>query len=175
MLVCSPPPGGGYVVEKVQIDTLDNYIKETGENLVNFIKIDIEGFEMRCLKGMTKTLAKMKPIVVLELNHYCLDALHRITVPDYFDFLLSIFPYAYAVDGDNSQILDLRDEKLRNIILHEHIMHQRFPNIVCSYDSGTEIILRKLEYQAKRAFRYRAKLCFCALAKRVCKKCMNLL
>lgn len=52
--------------EKVQIDTLDNFL---GENPAHFLKIDVEGFEENVLKGATKTLKNPAlKIILIETN-----------------------------------------------------------------------------------------------------------
>lgn len=42
--------------EEVEVDTLDNILKELGVKRVDFIKMDIEGAEIEALKGMNETL-----------------------------------------------------------------------------------------------------------------------
>jgi len=99
---------------------------------VDLIKIDVEGYEMNVLKGLSQTIPKNRPVVVLELNHWCLNAFQRISVPDFFDFLTNIFPILYAVD--NEEYLDLHDENDRYIAMYHHIVHFKFPNIVAAFD-----------------------------------------
>lgn len=49
---------------KVEVDTLD---RQCGElNRVDFIKIDVEGAEIDCLKGGTELLARHRPFIGLE-------------------------------------------------------------------------------------------------------------
>lgn len=59
----------GHVTEKITISTIDSFFKEREISAVNFIKIDVEGFEGRVIRGGTETLATQRPVVVLELNH----------------------------------------------------------------------------------------------------------
>lgn len=47
----------------VQVTTLDNYLDENGL-ICDFIKIDIEGFELNALRGMPKTLQKCKSLMI---------------------------------------------------------------------------------------------------------------
>lgn len=81
-------PKEGHLTELIQIDSLDNYFGESSE-VVCFIKIDVEGYEADVINGARILLEKYKPVVVLELNHFCLNALRRTSVPDFFDFLRS--------------------------------------------------------------------------------------
>lgn len=52
---------------KIETLTLDALIKELGIQKVNIIKIDVEGFEERVLKGALKTITKHKPTIFLEI------------------------------------------------------------------------------------------------------------
>ena len=61
----NPVPGGHSLVThqddaikiiEIEVDTLDNILRQLGIDRVNFIKIDIEGAEIEALKGMKETL-----------------------------------------------------------------------------------------------------------------------
>jgi FkbM family methyltransferase len=53
---------------KVKISKLDDIVKELKNDKVDLIKIDVEGFEMKVLKGAINTLKKHKPILYIELD-----------------------------------------------------------------------------------------------------------
>jgi FkbM family methyltransferase len=125
------PASAGHIVENIHIKRGDSYIKSTR---VDFIKIDVEGFERDVLRGLTDTIRRNRPTVVSELNHWCLNAFQRISIPDYFDYLLSVFPILYAVDGDT--YLDLHDANHRYSVMYHHILHFKYPNLVGAFDSA---------------------------------------
>jgi hypothetical protein len=55
---------------------LDNYL--ANKNIKpNFIKIDVDGYELNVLKGLKETITNCKPIMVIETNddHQVLDFL----------------------------------------------------------------------------------------------------
>ena len=55
---------------KVNIETLDSFnLKE-----IDFIKLDVEGYEEKILKGSKNTILKYKPTVVIEQNKDNFDA-----------------------------------------------------------------------------------------------------
>lgn len=122
----------GHTVEKITIKQLDEVVNTLNLKQIDFIKIDVEGFEGKVLQGATQTLSANKPVVVLELNHWCLNAFQRTSIPDFFDLLRSIFPVLLAVDGSN--YMNLHDENDSYIVMYHHIMSMRFPNIVAGFD-----------------------------------------
>lgn len=126
-------PETGHVTEKIQVDTLDHYFSEDLDP-PSFLKIDVEGFEQMVIKGGSGFLLKNQPTVVMEMNHFCLDVLQRITIPDFLDAMRSHFPYLYAVDADNSVIADLNVPDQAYMVMHEHVVSRRFPNLVGGFD-----------------------------------------
>jgi FkbM family methyltransferase len=119
----------GHTIEKIEIKKGDDYL--LNENF-NFIKIDVEGYEKNVIEGMTHIIDKQKPIIVMELNHWCLNAFQRTSIPDFFDFLLERFPTVYAVDGEN--YLDIRNPSHRYIVMYHHIINFKYPNLVLAFD-----------------------------------------
>ena len=122
----------GHTVEKIVIRTMDDVLKSLNPTKVDFVKIDVEGFEGHVLRGATRTLADHKPLVVLELNHWCLNAFQRTSIPDFFDFLRSVFPILFAIDG--STYLSLHDESESYSVMHQHIVRMRYCNLVAAFD-----------------------------------------
>ncbi|MEI7801134.1 MAG: FkbM family methyltransferase [Bacteroidota bacterium] len=58
---------------EVQMKTLDHVVAENKIQQCSLIKIDVEGFELKVLKGATQTLQQFKPILFLELNQKLLQ------------------------------------------------------------------------------------------------------
>ena len=50
---------------KIEVDTLDNLLKEMNINKVDFLKMDIEGAEFHAIKGATNSILKQDNIKVL--------------------------------------------------------------------------------------------------------------
>lgn len=141
-------PETGCITEEIRIDTLDNYFADS-EIAPNFLKIDVEGFEQNVIKGGSIFLPKNKPTVVMEMNHFCLDVLQRITIPDFLDFMRSVFPYLYAIDTDNVIIIDLHDSEQAYFVMHEHVTKHRFPNLVGEFDQSIKTKLDALAAKSK--------------------------
>lgn len=131
----------GHTIEKIVIRQLDEFVNSLNLKKIDFVKIDVEGFEGHVLRGATQTLSSCKPVVVLELNHWCLNAFQRTSIPDFFDLLRSMFPILLAVDGSN--YMNLHDESDSYIVMYHHILHMRFPNIVAAFNEDRLQIFKK--------------------------------
>lgn len=53
---------------------------------LNFIKIDVEGYELEILKGATETIKKLKPKMLIEINQMALERMN-LKREDIFQFL----------------------------------------------------------------------------------------
>ncbi len=126
-------PLEGHTTENIVIRRLDDVWHQYAEEL-HFIKIDVEGFESQVINGGEKLLSKYEPIIVMELNHWCLNAFRRITVPDFLDFLRERFPYLYAVDKKNQSIKDLHNQEESFLVMHSHITEFEYPNLVAGFN-----------------------------------------
>ena len=56
--------------DNINMMKLDDYLQKNKINKVNFIKIDVDGYEYEVLKGAEKTLKKDKPVLCLEMGDY---------------------------------------------------------------------------------------------------------
>ncbi|PCI30379.1 hypothetical protein COB55_00220 [Candidatus Wolfebacteria bacterium] len=55
--------------EKVEVDTLDNFVAKNNIPAVNFIKCDTEGHELSVFRGAKKTLETLRPILYIEITN----------------------------------------------------------------------------------------------------------
>jgi len=55
--------------EKIQIFTLDYVVDKFNLKRLDFIKIDVEGYEIEVLKGGIQTIKKFRPILGISLHH----------------------------------------------------------------------------------------------------------
>ena len=60
---------GGHDGEKVPLTTIDKLVVELGLERVDFIKMDIEGAEVRALNGAKATIARHHPLMALSAYH----------------------------------------------------------------------------------------------------------
>lgn len=118
-------PSRGTQTEPISIRKGDGVLR--GKRC-DFVKIDAEGFEMHVLRGLGETIDRNRPVVALELNHWCLNAFQRTSIPDFFDFLRSVFPMLYAVEG--GKYADLHDPDDSYEVMYHHILAFKYTNIV---------------------------------------------
>ncbi|MBL6927721.1 MAG: FkbM family methyltransferase [Rhodospirillales bacterium] len=59
--------GRPVISETVTIRTIDEVVSERGLDRLDFIKADIEGFELEMLKGARQTLERLRPVVYVEV------------------------------------------------------------------------------------------------------------
>lgn len=129
----SSEPLAGHVMEPIKILQGDSYLQTAlnGEH-VDFIKIDVEGYELEVLAGLQKTVATHRPVVTMELNHWCLNAFQRMSVPEFIDRLCEIFPVLYAVHDGHAA--DLHDPGERYHVTYRHILHFQYTALVAAFD-----------------------------------------
>lgn len=84
--------------ELIQFMKLDNYLSKKGIKEVDFIKLDVDGYEFKVLQGAINTLKKDKPIIILELGIYTLDRVDD-KIEDMISFL-SYLGYKFYSESD---------------------------------------------------------------------------
>ncbi|TVR84875.1 MAG: FkbM family methyltransferase, partial [Rhodospirillales bacterium] len=57
-----------FVVDVAKTRTLDGYVAEMGFQRIDFIKIDVEGFEFNVLRGGIKSIRQFRPAIILEFE-----------------------------------------------------------------------------------------------------------
>ena len=99
--------------QEISVDciSIDDYLQNGG--LVNFIKMDIQGFEMQAIKGMLNTIKKNSDLkMISEFWPYGLRSAGS-SVAEYFDFLTGLGFTCYLLEKDALTLLS--HEKVRAI------------------------------------------------------------
>lgn len=81
--------GRKVVSEDITLTTLDHFVAEQELMRLDFIKVDIEGWEVNFLKGALGAIAKFRPTLLLEVTHSSL-ARAGATPQQVFDLLLPL-------------------------------------------------------------------------------------
>jgi FkbM family methyltransferase len=133
-------PATDHFARQVSVKRLDNIFSELSLDRLDLMKVDVEGFELEVFAGAREILHTYKPIVVLEMNHWCLNIYRRISIPEFRERLLKLFPCVYAIDGTN--YLDYVDARNIHHIYYNHVLRFRYMNLVAGFDR--EDILSRL-------------------------------
>lgn len=91
---------GDVLLEKVNIITIDDFIKDNNINRLKFIKCDVEGCELFVFKGGEESIKRFKPIIYCEVEDRW-TARYGYSPSDLFLFLkeLSYYPFVFANDA----------------------------------------------------------------------------
>lgn len=73
----------------VQLRRGDDVQRELGLPLPNAIKIDVEGFEPEVMNGLRETIARSRPVILLEYQFLTDEEIHQM-VPTGYDILLML-------------------------------------------------------------------------------------
>lgn len=97
--------------EDVLLDSLDSLLTSFDLPMIGLIKIDVEGYEVPALHGMTNTLLEHKPRVIIEVVKK--NVLHVVQFMEYLGY--------YLADNLKNDYLFL----IHGEIGHEYIKHRR--------------------------------------------------
>lgn len=97
---CANSGGGKLTNEKtgveVKVNTLDSFVSEHDLQRVDLIKIDVEGFEPRVLKGANRTIETYKPILIIEIT----DEWFRVNGSSASEIINHLFGLGYTIYSD---------------------------------------------------------------------------
>lgn len=115
------------IVEQIDSITLDSVANKLDK--LDFIKMDIEGYELSALHGATKLLAKFKPKLYVEFNPYVLEHIHNKNPEPFWNFLSNEYEFIYVV----------RDSKLRRVSNYTDVMRDisliGMEDLLCLHES----------------------------------------
>ena len=81
----------GSVGTQVDLRPIDRLAEEWGLTRLDFVKIDVEGFEQDALTGARATLARFDPLVMLEFNSWCQISAYDRSPRRFLEWLLDSF------------------------------------------------------------------------------------
>lgn len=55
------------IIHRVPVMPGDDILKNENLDAINFVKIDVEGAELEVIKGLTSTLSKYQPVIIMEI------------------------------------------------------------------------------------------------------------
>ena len=122
---------------KVKSITIDSLLKEyLLNNHIVIIKLDIEGNEIRAIKGALEIVKKLNPLIIIEFSKYIFDNLDNIV---YFkNFLIK---YDYSIFDINYNKKNLEDilEMLKNLKKRHNTIGNFY--LIKNYSNNLKIFL----------------------------------
>jgi FkbM family methyltransferase len=135
-------PHTDYDTESIDLVNLDHFVNKQKLAKIDLIKIDVEGYELSVLAGSIKTLRFFQPVVILEMNSFCLNVLHSVALPTFVTSLKRIFPILFAIDG--LTFLDLHSDNDAYHVMYEHVVNKRYFTVLGCF---TEAQISKFKKQ----------------------------
>ena len=100
---------------QVPVVSLDRFCRETwAKKKIDLIKIDVEGYEPRVLRGAIETLREMRPLLVMEFNSWTLIEQEESPI----QFAKMLFEN-FDVHGEETRYVDEPDR-----FVHDNIVHR---------------------------------------------------
>lgn len=114
--------GWGFLSEElggvsVPVVTVDEAVDTLGLDRVDFIKIDVEGGELGVLQGAANTLERHQPLLVFEVNVFCLWRYGRTLPQDLFAWVRDRYPHTAVIDSE-AVVTHVESDATVNHILH---------------------------------------------------------
>lgn len=107
-LISSKQPASPPALEEIQVDTIDNFCRRRNIEKVDLIKIDVDGMDLKVLRGGQQTLARSRPQVIVEIGEYTLHAVGD-SVEAFYNFVKNM---NYRIESEYGSILEtLKDIK----------------------------------------------------------------
>ena len=107
----------------VQTIQLDSFIKSNNIRSIGLIKIDVEGYEAKVLQGLSKTISKRHPAILVELNKIIAEKSGS-DILEIYTFLNSRGYTGETVNGKIVSKNDLKNKTMNTNVLFLHRNNQ---------------------------------------------------
>ncbi len=152
---------------EVPVVTLDSYVAEAGLTRLDFLKLDVEGFEPPVLEGAAGTIERFRPPVFMEFNTWCLTWLQGFDARAFALLLWDAFDVRSvdAAGGERPAATDAASFFHDNVVLHgtnEDVLLRLRPgarvpstaDLACSaFDMEARLALRQARLDLQQARR----------------------
>jgi len=122
-----------HVVDSVEVgcSTIDNFVSENNVQSLDFIKIDVEGSEIKVLKGGIKTIQSRQPIILYEYSTTIDKLSNSENSQQSFDFIQELGYTQFVIQNENKLVrLDSYDPKLDSVNVIAFPRNHDFKHIV---------------------------------------------
>lgn len=94
-----------FILERVQVKTLENWMADKNIQKIDYIKVDVEGNEMKTLRGAKTVIQKFRPILMVEME----QRHHQTALQDLVQEIESWGFSAKFVDRENYSLTPVTD------------------------------------------------------------------
>jgi FkbM family methyltransferase len=116
------PNQTGFDEVEVQFNSLDNIVSKIPLNSIDFIKIDVEGHEFEVLKGGIETIARFKPLILIEIE----SRHHKFPITKIFCELEKIGYSGHYMNPETFELLETAEFNCDRDQNQEHLKSRNF-------------------------------------------------
>ena len=87
--------------ERIRAIVLDDALSDLER--LDLVKIDVEGMEPLALRGLQRTLERLRPVLVSEFHPWAIERATGIAAIDYLRWLRELYPAITILDRDGSR------------------------------------------------------------------------
>ena len=102
---------------EVEVTSIDDFCRENQITEIDFIKIDVEGGELGVLQGAETTLLRHQPLLLFEVNVFCLWRYGRTLPQDLFAWVRQRYAHTAAIDNEGT-VTHIEGDATVNHVLH---------------------------------------------------------
>ena len=112
----------------VETINLDEYLEKIGENVIDFIKYDIEGMELKAIMGSKKTISDNKPILVVEVQEGSSKFFGYDCINPIFEFMYSLNYQSYFYFKNKFVLFNFPEVKMNKN--YSVLYKKKIPNFI---------------------------------------------
>jgi FkbM family methyltransferase len=128
--------GGSMPSVSVPVDTLDRMVASRGLERLDFIKIDVEGFEPDVLEGATGAIERFRPVIYVEFNTWTLMAFRNANPRAFLEDMVRRFPHVLAF-GPKGEFEPVGDQPGMLGFLHRNLVERHcVDDLVLCHDTA---------------------------------------
>jgi len=118
---------------EVNIETLDDFAIRSRVGSIDFMKIDVEGFEIDVLTGGNTVMKTYRPAALIEFNHWCLCQYRRMLPEDALDAIFQTFNEVRYFDRDTKKFIKIRTDKEKLQFLQDNLIKRNVDDLLCTF------------------------------------------
>ena len=85
---------------EIQTQTMDTFVRESGINMLGFVKVDVEGHEQSVLHGSLESIRQLRPILMIEIE----QRHHKTPIQEIFEEVAALDYSGFYIDVDQLEI-----------------------------------------------------------------------